>query len=421
MAKKQLKGTPSNSGNSWAGYYDSYSKQKLDPKHPEQFASRMTSFLRSNQVNADSLMAGNIQMLGFDEVKESFGDAWVRVRDRVILLAESIIDKHITKDDVYLLAGGEQFVILFGKATTEEANERAIKVAKEINEKLSGVGEGVDQVSAKPLVMEIPKDKVADMTTAAAIEKTVEQTKDELEGAEVAAFANSKLGFEIHYWPVANVKKRLVSCYYLSIDGEIDRSTMKNPDSGTGRLECEIDRYAVELAGPALSEAEKRGDKALLIVPIQFETLNSKGLRDRLLEECRKLPEVAERRMLFMICGMDNNVPQSKLHTTLSYVSPYAAGFIGQFTYSFRRSDQLGGVSMIGIGVDGGSVDQASDEMLILMAGFIKSNRVGKNRIFFSNAKNVDVATAARKANFDYVQGAGVAPAMKAPGRTFQI
>jgi hypothetical protein len=72
-------------------YLDSYSDQKLDTSDPAVFKQRMLAFCRKNENAARALLAGNIQLLGFEHVSESFGDKWPRVKARVHLLTESII------------------------------------------------------------------------------------------------------------------------------------------------------------------------------------------------------------------------------------------------------------------------------------------------------------------------------------------
>ena len=76
----------------------------------------MLTFCRANKTAAQALLAGNIQLLGFEHIRESFGDRWPRVKAKIHLLTETVIKKEITTDDVYVLANDEQFIVLFGKA-----------------------------------------------------------------------------------------------------------------------------------------------------------------------------------------------------------------------------------------------------------------------------------------------------------------
>src|SRR3546814_19848983 len=57
-----------------AGFLQSFDRQKLDPSDPADFSSKLLSFVRQNKVAADALIAGNVQMLGFEALKERFGE-----------------------------------------------------------------------------------------------------------------------------------------------------------------------------------------------------------------------------------------------------------------------------------------------------------------------------------------------------------
>ena len=138
-------------------YLQSFDRQKLDSSDPADFASKLLSFVRQNKVAADALIAGNVQMLGFEALRERFGDQWDGIKDKVHLLTETTIKKHISSDDVYCLMNDEQFIVLFGRATKAAAGVTANLIGKEVNEKLSGAGAGGDAVSVKPMVFEVPR------------------------------------------------------------------------------------------------------------------------------------------------------------------------------------------------------------------------------------------------------------------------
>src|SRR3546814_4823248 len=74
-----------------AGFLQSFDRQKLDPSDPADFSSKLLSFVRQNKVAADALIAGNVQMLGFEALKERFGAQWDGIKDKVHLLTEGVI------------------------------------------------------------------------------------------------------------------------------------------------------------------------------------------------------------------------------------------------------------------------------------------------------------------------------------------
>ncbi|SDF16092.1 MULTISPECIES: hypothetical protein [Thalassobaculum] len=405
------------------GFLQSFDRQKLDPGDIADFTSKVLSFVRENRVAADALIAGNVQMLGFEALKARFGDSWEGIKDKVHLLTEGVIKRHISSSDVFLLMNDEKFVVLFGKATREKADATARKIAQEVNSKLSGAGAGMDAVSVRPVVFEVPRDDTSALKSPATLEKSVEEAQRDAERAEEARVEAAKDRMVMRFWPVANVRKRLVSCYHadLHVPEDLDLGQGEDGASGTGAVEAALDRMVLTHASRALTEAAGRKMRALLIVPVHFETVAAKSFRSAYLDVCKLLPRIAEQRMMLMVRDLPDDVPQGRLHTIFTYLSPYFSGFVGDFSLSFRRADKLGGVGLVAVAVDGAKVGALTPKAAKELKEFSVGNRAGKMRRYFYGAATFDAATAARRAQFDYVQGLGVAPSMPIHGKVFNI
>lgn len=406
-----------------AGFLQSFDRQKLDPSDPADFSSKLLSFVRQNKVAADALIAGNVQMLGFEALKERFGEQWHGIKDKVHLLTEGVIKRHITADDVYCLVNDERFIVLFGKASKPDAHRTAQAIGREVNAKLSGAGAGADAVSVRPMVFEVPREDPVVLRSPQALEETVEEAQRRAQAAEAAKVDAAKDRMRMRFWPVANVRKRLVSCYHaeLHVPDGTELGFDPNEPSGTGAVEASIDRMVLQRAGAALVEAASQRWRALLIVPVHFDTVAAKGYRTQYLEACRLLPRIAEKRLFLMVRGLSDDVPQGRLHTLFSYLAPYVAGFIGDFSLAFRRAEKLGGVRMVAIAVDGHAVARPGPGDVAALRGFIHANRGIRMRRYFYGAATIEAATAARRAQFDYVQGPAVAPAMPVAGKVFRV
>ena len=402
-----------------SNYLDSYSSQKLDPSNPAQFQAKMVEFCRANKTAADALLAGNIQLLGFEHVRDSFGDRWPQVKAKVHLLTESVIKKMITSDDIYVLANDEQFIVLFGMADREKAARKSKLIADEVNQRLHGFSDGTEGLSVRALILEVPAGKPDKLESVNELAKSVQETQKEKEEEECLVFVEAKAEMRLSFWPVTNIRKRLVSMYQAAV--VVPEGAMPETDSETGALEAAVDTFALTNASAALIEAAGQKKRAFLIVPVRLETIDIKRYRDAYIEQCRLLPQLASRRLFLMVEGIPDDVPQSKLHGVFSYVAPFVAGFVGRFNMGFDRGDKLGGISMVGMAADGSGVDNPSPEDLVTMSDFVVKNRAGKSRTFFINTVNFDAASMARRAHFDYVQGVGVAPAMAQFGTVFSI
>ncbi len=405
------------------GFLQSFDRQKLDPSDRADFTSKVLSFVRENRVAADALIAGNVQMLGFEALKARFGDNWEGIKDKVHLLTEGIIKKNISASDVFLLMNDEKFVVLFGKATRPEADATARKIAREVNAKLSGAGVGMDAVSVRPVVFEVPRDDTEPLKDPVQLEKSVEEAQRDAERQEEARVEAARERMVMRFWPVANVRKRLVSCYHadLHVPADLDLGQGEEGSSGTGAVEATLDRMVLEHAGRALTEAAGRRMRALLIVPVHFETVAAKGFRSAYLDVCKLQPRIAEQRMMLMVRQLPDDVPQGRLHTIFTYLAPFFAGFVGDFSLSFQRADKLGGVGLVAVAVDGSPMADLTAEDVKALKAFAAGNRVAKMRRYFYGAQSFDAATAARRAGFDYVQGTGVAPSMPIHGKVFNI
>ena len=213
--------------------------------------------MRQNRVAADALIAGNVQMLGFEALKERFGDQWVDIKDKVLLLTESVIKKHISADDVFCVINDERFIVLFGKATKPDAARTAQAIGREVNSKLSGAGAGADAVSVRPMVFEVPRGDPGTLRTQSQLDETVEEAQKRAQAAEAAKVDAAKDRMRMRFWPVANVRKRLVSCYHADLHVPEGAELGFDPDapSDTGAVESAIDRIVLQKAGAALVDA----------------------------------------------------------------------------------------------------------------------------------------------------------------------
>ncbi|MBU0723470.1 MAG: hypothetical protein KJ904_12100 [Alphaproteobacteria bacterium] len=404
------------------GFLESYSRQKLDPGDPAVFRDRILEFVRNNKLVAEALIAGNIQMLGFSEVRKMFGERWPAIKDKVQLLAETTIRKYVTPVDVFLVIDEEQIVILFGRSTHAEATEKSERIAREISEKLSGVS-GIEEglVTCRALVLEIPGENAAEMlATPEALSGTVAAVQRSAEQAEKDSFQQMEAELRIAYWPMVNIRKKLISAYSASVVLPLWKTSGQERDKRTGVFECELDGFTLAHAGQAMLRAG-HSRRALLLVPVHFDTLAIKPFRTQFIAACQLLPRISSKRLLLEIVDLPDGVPQGRLHTMFSYVAPFFAGFVGRQDMAFRNPQRFTGLKMIALSTDGSHVGTPNREDVVQMQGFAAAAGKARMRSVFYGASTFEAATAAKRTHFDYIQGAAVAPAVSEPGRVFVL
>ena len=418
------------SGGTWSdpkgeGYLKSYSPQRLDPADPEGFRNKVVGFFKANAGVMEKLVTGNVQLLGLTEIKESFGDRWPVVRDKVQLVAESCVKAHITTNDLYILAGDDNFMILFGRDSKAEADAKAAAIAKDIGEKLNGV-EVAGAVTVKAVTMEAPAPKSPDeIADPEKLKAEMEAAQEAQEQKELDAFEEILPDLQVKYWPVTNIDKRIVSLYEAFVDGgeaamaELMRA--RSEEVSTGAVIRELDCFTLAQAGQMVFETGGPGEKALVVVPVHYETLSVKGFRDHFVQALKLLSPQTKSRLLCMVMDTPPNVPQSRLHQLFTVIAPFFRGFICRFPMTLQNADNLGGLRLLGLAADGEGHEKPTAELVAEMKAFSQLSRKSKLKSYFTGGDTMEMATAARRCHFTYLRGAAAIPAMPRAGRVLMV
>lgn len=412
-------------GGTWAkpsGYLRSFAPQRLDPADPDGFRKRIVAFFRGDAAGADVLVAGNVQLLGFSEVRESFGDRWPAVKEKVHLLAETVIQSHIRKDDLYVIANDDEIVILFGRDDKRTATAKATTIAGEINKRLQGV-EVAGAVTVRGVVSEIPRPAEPEaLATPETLKAAVAEAEDDAERRELDRFEALLPSLGVSYWPVVNLRKGMISLYEATPrrDGKpIDAAEAAAPED-TGVFVREIDAFTLAQAGAALGQPPQRGYRAPVLVPIHFETLAVKQYRDHYCRACRLLSEETARRLICYVTDPPPNVPQARLHQLFTVLAPFFRGFVCRFPLDFTGVDRLGGLRMIALAADARSGPGPPVTEKALTA-FAQAARKLRMRPYLTGADTLQMAAMARRARFVHLRGAAVSPPVHEPGRVFMM
>ncbi len=81
---------------------------------------------------------GRVRMINLESVRERVGPAWIKLQNRIELLAEKLISEEMTGRDRFVKAGTAEFLVFFADATPEESRIRCLAIVEGIHEKLFG-------------------------------------------------------------------------------------------------------------------------------------------------------------------------------------------------------------------------------------------------------------------------------------------
>ncbi|TAN55624.1 MAG: hypothetical protein EPN20_20045 [Magnetospirillum sp.] len=79
-----------------------------------------------------------LQVISLVEFREAVGDKWHRLSEKVMMIAEGVINLHIGPGNVYGRRGQDFFVLLFRNIPQAEGRRRAVQIAQELGTRLVG-------------------------------------------------------------------------------------------------------------------------------------------------------------------------------------------------------------------------------------------------------------------------------------------
>lgn len=398
--------------------------RRLDMADPAGFRDTVNKFVARTKLLGDTLFAGSLQVLGLGQVKAQVGDDWPKMKADILSIVDDVIENNLTDLDLYLRLDEERVILLFGSSLKHEAEAQARTISKEIENLLSALVPKEIEINVSAITA--PIDPVAhgaklfDLSGLIAIVDEAAakvETQAKAEAAEIVAKTDADT---LQFWPVAQLRKKLVSLYLA----ELVPSTPRAPgtkEAQPGLLDAELDRYLLELVTVRLQEAGGMGDKAIAVVPLHYETLASKTFRQRYLEAVTRLPRSARRRLVLYLADMPDGVPQNRLYQILSPAAKSILGYAIRVPGRFKDFDRLQGSRIPLLVVDAESLGGSGGAEMRLIEALVKAGYPSWRRVMFLGADDPDTAVAVRRAGPAYLAGPALAPASDRFGLAYRI
>lgn len=79
-----------------------------------------------------------LHLISLVEFHEAVGDKWARIAEKVMLIAEGVINLHLGAGNVFGRKGPDLFVLVFRNTPAAEARRRAVRIAQDLGTRLVG-------------------------------------------------------------------------------------------------------------------------------------------------------------------------------------------------------------------------------------------------------------------------------------------
>lgn len=398
--------------------------QRLDPRDGEGFRREVLAYVRRSRLGGDTLFAGSVQMLGLEQVHARMGASWVDVRPHIHQVVYQTVERHLTDLDLYVRVSEDRVILLFGNALKPEAEATTRSIAIEIENRLADLVPGGAEISVASIAVPIdPGIDGAAVTSVESLARTLDRAVSRREREAASASAEMAATTTPRYWPIAHLKKRMVSAYRVELvgGGNVDDEVAFATPDQYGQIVADLDRLIVETAGRDLTATGTLHLKAMMLIPVHYETLANKLLRDRYVQALKRLPPAAKRRGIVHLLDMPAGVPQSRLFQILSVVTPFFRSTALRVPARFQDFDRLAGSKIALLTLDSARFNAMGKPELSDIATLVGQARRRRMRVYFQAAPNHETALAVKRCGVHYVDGPGVAPAVKSFGRAHRL
>lgn len=396
-------------------------RRGLDPQRLDGFARAIEGFLRAHRAGPDHRRRGAVHFLSFEMLRQRFGKRWPGLREKALQIVETSLDRALGKDDLYVVVDETTVLLLVTGLTRGEAEIRLALIAADITERLCGTVPWGAALSLRTMPCDLEQVLIGVAGLRQLLER-IEAAGRQADAEEMNRFQTTKPSLVTAFLPVLRVRKSMVSAYRTIVqhdDGgrRTPAGELLDGASVNGVFDAEIDRWCLERIAERLAQGRGRGHRAMVVVPVHYETLATRRFRDEYLAACRKLPPSSARRLIVEIVDLPSGLVQARSRDLLAYVRPFARAVGVRVAAADAPLDQLDGSGALLVSLaaprvsapDSVAANGARDPVAVLR-GFVGRASALRLRTHVFGCATPGDCHAAVRAGVDMVDGEGLLP-----------
>lgn len=435
----------------------------VDPVDLVGFARKLKTKIESQGV----VTAGSVHVINLDDVRALVGDQWAQLADQVDSTAQHILRRRLTADDMFLRFDGPLFLIVFEHLDESVARTKCAMIAAEIERSLVGwrpefkaaqVTAAVARVDAADVAVErldvgnelrsaISRLAIAPASDQTAVPQTAEtggktsgagadpwivEAQGQAEPKPLPALSEwyyENFDFEVSgvtfvYWPMWHVRRNAIGTFHCTAALPVvgGKAIVGNIlESASPGLIAMVDAMTLDRVARDIEALLAKGHKALLSLPVHFETLANRKLCREFINVCRRLSDPARQHLMFELSDLPDGVPIARLMELLASIRPFCRAVNLRTRLRTPRLDGLehGHLYAVGIAMSHEEIDEA--EAIFHLNRFVAMTGKLGLRSYVHGMRSRSLVVGALGADFDFVGGMGVASNLDHPQSAYRF
>lgn len=270
-----------------------------------------------------NVVAGKLQLVGLEQVKEALGDKWPATAERAFAVAERAIKRHLRPGDVFRKTTEDGYLVLFAHLSENEAQFKARAIAEEIREKLTGEIPDLAEAKVASITGAVPIEDVqqSEESIIAAIERRLREERERTENQAKAALGTGlKTGSPVfsNATTATGISAPIVFASLPAVMKDADESLKA---LGINHLALEAESFLLAGAGQRVLGGLSKSVGELIVTPVRLQTLAQHRASEAWLEVARALGEAAKRQIVVELREIPRDVATSRIGDTIQRLS----------------------------------------------------------------------------------------------------
>lgn len=392
---------------------------------------RIDAILSQHQASVEN----RVFIIDLERCREKFGDGWARAREKVQETIRGILTARLGKQDMFLHRDDDTFLVVFGVINQQEAQIKCTIIGEEILQRLFGRQPLVDLIDIKTVTVEENGDiNLKPLPRIDALLEDVVQhignhrPSASLRTDDIAA-PTKGLGLQdlrFIFRPMLAVRSNVVSTFLCIpiqvLKGRVCVSGYEVlGERAQPREYMELDLATMSKVRTELDRLGKRGEKALLCLPVHFETLADSRRRFEYVNKFLTKTTSRNGQIIFEIIGLPEGIPQARLIDLVSPLRANSRAVIARFTPEHRKFPAYRTAGLHAVGIDIYSTLKRENLLMREIDKFAQSASSNSLKSYVLGVRKVSLYTAAVTAGFAYAAGHALSSVAEAAGGAYEF
>ena len=272
--------------------------------------------IRQKSGPGSTLVAGKLQLIGLQAIRDIFADRWPGVSEQVFTTAEQILKRHLQPGDVYERTKDDGFLICFPELTETEGQFKARTIGQEIRERLIGEIPEMStlQVDSFAAQISLPaEDGGEDGDITSALDARLNRERKRVLQTALDTLRTALVSAEVAFQAVRTDTNHPAPLLVTRLPPFIEEALQTLRALGENSFSVEAETLLLTGAAERVLAEVTQNRSDLILVPTRFETLTHRRDAERWLQIARTLGEPGKRRLMAEITDLSRDTARSRL------------------------------------------------------------------------------------------------------------